>query len=47
MVDQKEKFVQRGLKVEFVGEAQKEENATTAVLNGDIPLLNGTKLPTN
>ena len=39
MIDQKEKFVHRGLKVEFVGEAQTEENATTAVLNGDIQLV--------
>ena len=39
MIDQKEKFVQRGLRVEFVGEAQKEKNATTVVLNGDIQLV--------
>lgn len=39
MIDQKENFMQQGLKVEFVGEAQKEESATTAVLNGDIQLV--------
>ena len=31
--------MQRGLSVEFVREAQKEENATTAVLNGDIQFV--------
>ena len=39
MIDQKEKFLQRGLKVEFVGEAQSSESAATAVLSGDIQLV--------
>jgi len=39
MINQKEKFLQRGLKVEFVGEAQTDETATMNVLNGDIQLV--------
>ena len=39
MIDQKGKFLQRGLKVEFVGEAQTDENATMDVLNGDVQLV--------
>jgi len=39
MIDQKEKFLQRGLKVEFVGEAQTDESAIINVLNGDIQLV--------
>ena len=35
MIDQKEKFIQRSLKVEFV-EGQSDESAVTPVLNGDI-----------
>ena len=38
MIDQKEKFTQRGLKVEFVG-GQSDESAIAAVLNGDIQLV--------
>ena len=38
MIDQKEKFIQRSLKVEFVG-GQSDESAVTAVLNGDIQLV--------
>ena len=39
MIDQKGKFLKRGLKVEFVGEAQTDENATMDVLNGDVQLV--------
>ena len=39
MIDQKSKFLQRGLKVEFIGEAQTDENAIMNVLNGDIQLV--------
>ena len=39
MIDQKGKFLQRGLKVEFVGEAQTDEIATMDVLNGNIQLV--------
>lgn len=38
MIDQKEKFIQRGLKVEFVG-GQSDELSVAAVLNGDIQLM--------
>lgn len=31
MLDQKEKFVQKGLKVDFVGQAQHNEHALEAV----------------
>ena len=39
MMDQREKFLQRGLIVEFVGEAQTDEAATTNVLNGNVQLV--------
>ena len=39
MIDQKGKFLQRGLKVEFVGGAQTDENTTADVLNGDVQLV--------
>jgi len=39
MIDQKEKFLQRSLKVEFVGEAQTDESAIINVLNCDIQLV--------
>jgi len=39
MIDQKGKFLQRGLKIEFIGEAQTDENATADVLNGDVQLV--------
>ena len=39
MIDQKGKFLQQGLKVEFVGEAQTDETATMNVLNGNVQLV--------
>ena len=39
MLDQKEKFVQKGLKVDFVGQAQHNEQALEAVINGQIQLV--------
>jgi len=39
MIDQKEKFSQKGLRVEFVGEAQEDDDAIARVLNGDIQLV--------
>ena len=38
MIDQKEKFIQRGLKVEFVG-GQSDKFSVAAVLNGDNQLM--------
>ena len=39
MIDQREKFSQKGLRVEFLGEAQEDDDAITRVLNGDIQLV--------
>jgi len=39
MLDQKEKFMQKGLKVDFVGEAQHNEQALEAVINGQVQLI--------
>ena len=39
MMDQKQKFTPTGISVEFVGEAQENEAATQAVLNGEIQLV--------
>ena len=39
MLDQKEKFVQKGLKVDFVGQALHNEQALEAVINGQIQLV--------
>ena len=39
MVDQQEKFAERGIKAEFVGEAQIDEAVVTRVLLGDVQLL--------
>ena len=39
MLDQKEKFTQKGLTVEFVGKAQKDEEAVLSVLNGRVHLV--------
>lgn len=39
MIDQKEKFSQKGLKVEFLGEAQENDDAIMMVLNGDVQLV--------
>ena len=39
MLDQKEKFLQKGLRVDFVGQAQHNEQALEAVINGQIQLV--------
>ena len=39
MMDQKRHFQQKGVCVEFVGEAQNDESAIAAVLNGEIQLV--------
>ena len=39
MMDQKRRFQQKGVCVEFVGEAQNDESAIAAVLNGEIQLV--------
>jgi len=39
MIDQRAKFSQKGLKVEFLGEAQEDDDAIGKVLNGDIQLV--------
>ena len=39
MIDQKDKFVKKGIRAEFVGQAQGEEAAIAAVLKGDIQLV--------
>ena len=39
MLDQKEKFVQRGLTVDFVGEGQEDEHALEAIVNGLVQLV--------
>lgn len=39
MMDQKQKFSHRSLSVEFVGEAQCDEGAITAVVNGNVQLV--------
>ena len=39
MLDQKEKFMQKGLKVDFVGEAQHNEKVLEAVINGQVQLV--------
>ena len=39
MLDQKEKIGQKGLKVDFVGQAQHNEHALEAVINGQIQLV--------
>ena len=39
MLDQKNKFLQKGINVEFVGEAQEDEKAIEAVLNGKVQLV--------
>ena len=39
MIDQKGKFLQRNMKVEFVDESQTDKNATMYVLNGDVQLV--------
>ena len=39
MLDQKNKFLQKGINVEFVGEAQEDEKVIEAVLNGKVQLV--------
>ena len=39
MIDQKDKFTKTGISAEFVGEAQKDDAAVTAVVVGDIQLV--------
>lgn len=39
MIDQKQKFIHRSISVEFVGEAQCDEGAVTAVVNGQVQLV--------
>ena len=39
MMDQKMKFTPTGISVEFVGDAQENEAATQAVLNGEVQLV--------
>ena len=39
MIDQKRSFKHRGITVEFVGEAQDDENAAMSVLKGEIQLV--------
>jgi len=39
MIDQREKFTQKGLTVEFVGKVQKDEEAVLSVLNGRVQLV--------
>ena len=38
-MDQKNKFVPKGIKAEYVGEAQNDVDAITTVLHGQIQLL--------
>ena len=39
MLDQKERFSRTGLRVEFVGSAQDNEDAIAEVLNGSVQLV--------
>lgn len=39
MIDQKDKFVKKGIQAEFVGQAQEDEEAVAAVIRGDIQLV--------
>ena len=39
MVDQQKKFVMKGIKAEFVGEAQTDQATVSRVLKGDLQLL--------
>jgi len=39
MMDQRQKITPRGLLVEFVGEAQTDDNAIKRVMDGDIQLV--------
>jgi len=39
MIDQKDRFVKRGIQAEFVGKAHENTEAMSAVVNGDIQLV--------
>ena len=39
MMDQKQRFMSRGITVEYVGEAQTNDDAVAAVINGKIQLV--------
>ena len=39
MLDQKQKFSEKGLSVEYIGEAQKDIDALSAVMQGKIQLV--------
>ena len=39
MMDQQQKFTERGIKAEFVGEAQTDKAVIARVLRGDLQLL--------
>ena len=39
MLDQKQRFSQKGLSVEYIGEAQNNDNAISAVIQGKVQLV--------
>ena len=39
MIDQKDKFIKKGIRAEFFGQAQDDEAAIAAVIKGDIQLV--------
>jgi len=39
MMDQRQRFVPTGLSMKFVGEAQKDDQTSAKVVNGDIQLV--------
>ena len=39
MMDQKDKFVKKGVRAEFVGQAQEDERAIAAVVKGEVQLV--------
>ena len=39
MIDQKDKFIKKGIRAEFVGQAQDDEAAIAPVIKGDIQLV--------
>ena len=39
MIDQKDKFIKKGIRAEFVGQVQDDEAAIAAVTKGDIQLV--------
>ena len=39
MLDQKQKFSEKGLSVEYIGEAQKDTDSLTAVMQGKVQLV--------